>query len=136
MSYTTPTILKSVAAAVVAFIGAAVAAAGGPDLSHLQVDQWFEAITPGLVAALALLHQPDKQPEGNDKAVTTVSEVATSAADAHALLTDAAVASIKKVQASVGDLVAALPSSDVQRAAAALNGPGPLTAQVIASASS
>ena len=48
--YTIPQIAKSVTAGAVATIGAAAAAAGGPDLAVLDLGQWAIALGAGLTA--------------------------------------------------------------------------------------
>jgi hypothetical protein len=141
MNYPLKTIFKAVATAVVAFIGTAIAAAGGPDLSHLQVDQWVDGLIPAVIAGLALLHKPDTTKDTpNTKAAATVTDVVTSALTAHTDLVQQAVDGIKAVQTATGELTKLLPGplqqveqnvlSDVQRAANNL-GLGPLASQVI-----
>lgn len=112
MNYTATTLLKAGMAGVVALIAAAVAAAGGPDLSELDLGQWLESLAPALVAVGALLHQPEKKDEPATKAVTSVTEVLTQAAEAQAGLAEAAVASIQRVQEAAGDLTKLLPLPD------------------------
>ncbi|AXH46754.1 holin [Mycobacterium phage Acolyte] len=149
MSYTPATLMKAGIAALVALIGAATAGANGPDLSHLDFDQWLTAIGTAIVAGAALLHKPGKKDEAatpNDKAAASVSDVVTKAAEAHEQLTKTAIDSIKAVQEAAGDLTKLLPGplgtvagtviSDAQLATEALNQVwqrplGPLASQVI-----
>ena len=136
MKYSTSAIIKAVLAAVVALIGAASAAADGPDLSNLGLDQWVTALGTALVAGAALLHQPGKKgATANDTAVATVTDVVTKAAEAHGQLVQQAVDSIQKVQEATGELTKLLPAPARQIENQIVTGAeqvlGPLAAQVI-----
>lgn len=113
MKYTTATLIKAALAAIVALVGTASAAANGPDLSHVDFDQWLTALGTALVAGAALLHKPGNKDDAaatpNGTAAATVTDVVTKAAEAHAQLTQQAVDSIKAVQAAAGDLTKLLP---------------------------
>lgn len=144
MTYSIATLAKAVFAGAAAFVAAAVAASGGPDLSHLQLDQWLEALGPALVASAALLHKPQTKDQAapNAVAATSVTDVLTSATTAHADLVKQAIEGVVAVQKATGDLTKLIPGipavgaventvlNEAQLAASAL-GLGPLASQVI-----
>ncbi|MCH9731628.1 MAG: hypothetical protein K0U84_18460 [Actinomycetia bacterium] len=63
MKYTAAAIAKSLVAFGVGTIGAATAAAGGPDLSGLDFGQWLAAVAAGLTGAGAVFATPNKPTE-------------------------------------------------------------------------
>jgi len=76
VTYTPATLIKAAIAVTLAITGAASAAAGGPDVSVLDLGQWLTVIGTGLVAGGAVFHNPAKQ-SVNDKAITSVQDVVT-----------------------------------------------------------
>ena len=137
MNYSFSTIVKAAFAAIVALLGAASAAANGPDLSHLDLGQWLTAIGTAIVAGGALLHRPQSKDEATPtaSAAKQITDVAVNAAAAHEDLVKSAIEGIQKVQAATGDLTKLLPgfspiARDVEIASSNL-GMGPLAKQVI-----
>jgi hypothetical protein len=111
-NYSIGTIVKGCGAGLAAFAAAAVAAANGADLSHLDFGQWLLSIGSGLTAAGGVFHVPGEKATANDKAITTISDVTSAlqqAEAAHDSLTQKAIDSIKQVQdaANVVEAVAA-----------------------------
>ena len=70
--YTPATIAKAITGGAVAAIGAATAAAGGPDLSVLDAAQWIGVIGTGLVAGAGVFAVPNKSHEPEPVPVPTV----------------------------------------------------------------
>lgn len=107
MQYSIKTLVKAGMASLVAASGAATAAANGPDLSVLTADQWLLVLGAGLTAGVALLHPVGAKPTTNEKAATSISDVAAAAAATHQALTQEAIDSIHKVQEAAGAVTAA-----------------------------
>lgn len=95
MKYTPATIAKAITGGAVAAIGAATAAAGGPDLSVLDVGQWIGVFGTGLVAAAGVFAVPNKDhkpapeaappPPLDDIAISAVEQVIADATNAVAV---------------------------------------------------
>jgi len=110
MNYSISTLLRAAVAGVLALGGAVSAGANGVDISHLDLGQWLAAIGTALVAAAAIFHKPGEKTDPITKANSTVTDVVTSAVEAHQSLTQQAVDSIKAVQQATGDLTSLLPT--------------------------
>ena len=107
MQYSIKTLVKAGIASLVAASGAATAAANGPDLSVLTADQWLLVLGAGLTAGVALLHPVNAKETTNEKAATSIGDVAAAAAAAHEALTQKTVDSIHKVQEAAGVVIPA-----------------------------
>ncbi|QBP31035.1 holin [Mycobacterium phage Refuge] len=119
MKYTAPVIAKSLIATVVAAIGAATVAAGGPDLSVLSLGEWLGVLGTALTAGGAVFGTPNRDTETPaDKITKGVEQVLANQA--------AAQAEVDKVKDVVGTVL-----TDVQLAASAVN-LGPLAGQIFA----
>lgn len=105
MKYTVPQIAKAVAAATTAALGAAVVAAGGPDLSVLSVGEILGALGAGLTAGGATFGTPNRSTDPvespADKVVNGVQAVIEAKAQADAEL--------ERVKAAVTDVADDIP---------------------------
>lgn len=72
-NYTIPQIAKALTAAGVAVVGAAATAAGGPDLSGLDLGQWAIALGAGLTAFGGVFRVPNA--EADPTAETAAADV-------------------------------------------------------------
>ncbi|AHG23793.1 holin [Mycobacterium phage EagleEye] len=118
MTYTLPVIAKALMAGVTAALGAAAVAAGGPDLSALDLGDILGSLGAGLVAFGATFSTPNKDTSTPvDKVIAGVEQ----AVAAH----EAAKAEVDRVKEALGSV-----TSDVQRAADAVN-LGPLASQIL-----
>ncbi|AMS00909.1 holin [Mycobacterium phage Loser] len=118
MKYTFPVIAKALMAFITAALGAAAVAAGGPDLSSLNLGEILGAIGSGLVAGGAVFGTPNKDTEAPaDKIAKGVEQVLSNAAAANA--------EVDRVRDVFGGVL-----TDVQRAADAVN-LGPLASQIM-----
>ncbi|ADB93706.1 hypothetical protein REDROCK_13 [Mycobacterium phage RedRock] len=118
MKYTFPVIAKAVMAAVMAGLGAAAVAAGGPDLSVLSMGEILGCLGAALTAGGATFGTPNRDNTPPAEKITKGIEEVIAARNA-------AQAEVEKVTSVVGNVL-----TDVQRAAEAIN-LGPLAGQIL-----
>ncbi len=100
MTYTPATFLKAFSAFAIGLVGAASAAAGGPDLSHLDIGSWLSSAAVGLTGAAAAFSTPVKKADAN-KSVAEVATEAIHAAAANKVQAESDLAQIAKAAEQV-----------------------------------
>lgn len=110
MKYSLGSIAKAITACTVAALGAATAAAGGYDLSQLDVMQWLSVLGAGLVAFAGVFAVPNKpQPSPEPVPVPPVADVAITAIQQTVQNATQAADELDRVKQATRDVLGTIP---------------------------